>query len=272
MANPGEEMVCGQCGQTILGKAMKVIVSSSSCASINMLIIISTFQVRQKKSILRLTWKRRLVRNIGTNITSSAATAEWGSEETAKWGKLSSSKNQIEENYLHLYQSSKASKYQRIKEEKWPKSSPPKRGSAVLRPRLQLPWPWPFLCHWSEPFLSPSERHLLNPPGVAKRGPAVLRLGLQEEVRPKMRRLQWIHTWGLHHNKIYFYSCSIVVAIYIYPISIYLCYIIVAILYPGYITLLQECIRAVGETWHPEHFSCFVSFYFTIAHLLQDKF
>ena len=127
MANPGEEMVCGQCGQTILGKAMKVIVSSSSCASINMLIIISTFQVRQKKSILRLTWKRRLVRNIGTNITSSAATAEWGSEETAKWGKLSSSKNQIEENYLHLYQSSKASKYQRIKEEKWRKSSPPKR-------------------------------------------------------------------------------------------------------------------------------------------------
>ena len=24
MANPGEEMICGQCGQTILGKAMKV--------------------------------------------------------------------------------------------------------------------------------------------------------------------------------------------------------------------------------------------------------
>ena len=28
MANPGEEMVCGQCGQTILGKAMKVIIYS----------------------------------------------------------------------------------------------------------------------------------------------------------------------------------------------------------------------------------------------------
>ena len=32
MANPGEEMVCGQCGQTILGKAMKVFVSPSSSA------------------------------------------------------------------------------------------------------------------------------------------------------------------------------------------------------------------------------------------------
>ena len=28
MANPGEEMVCGQCGQTILGKAMKVVIYS----------------------------------------------------------------------------------------------------------------------------------------------------------------------------------------------------------------------------------------------------
>ena len=74
-----------------------------------------------------------------------------------------------------------------------------------------------------------------------------------------MRRLQWIYTWGHNHdNKI--------------NLGVYSCYSIVALLYPGYITLLQECIRAVGETWHPEHFSCFVSFYFTFAHFLQDQF
>ena len=95
MANPGEEMVCGQCGQTILGKAMKVFVSSSSC----MLIIIFTVQVfifiltftncRQEyhlichripsipilKNHLEIN-ANRLVRSIGTSITSSAATVE----------------------------------------------------------------------------------------------------------------------------------------------------------------------------------------------------
>ena len=39
--------------------------------------------------ILKFTWTHRPVRNIGTSITSSAATVEWESEETAKWGKIS---------------------------------------------------------------------------------------------------------------------------------------------------------------------------------------
>ena len=42
-----------------------------------------------QKYILKFTWTHRPVRNIGTSITSSAATVEWESEETAKWGKFS---------------------------------------------------------------------------------------------------------------------------------------------------------------------------------------
>ena len=106
MANPGEEMVCGQCGQNILGKAMKVNGSSSSLV---MLMLTSTSSAgiilsvllyshprclinHGTKSILTLTSINSTVhcilvrqgRNIGTSITSSAATVESGSVETAR--------------------------------------------------------------------------------------------------------------------------------------------------------------------------------------------
>ena len=45
MANPGEEMVCGQCGQTILGKAMKVVIYSIYVLCIIMYIMYYIFHM-----------------------------------------------------------------------------------------------------------------------------------------------------------------------------------------------------------------------------------
>ena len=46
-------------------------------------------------------------------------------------------------------------------------------------------------------------QNFISPSGVAERGSTVLRLRLQEEVRPEMRRLQRFHTWGRNDNKIW---------------------------------------------------------------------
>ena len=236
MANPGEEMVCGQCGQTILGKAMKVFVSSSSC----MLIIIFTVQVfifiltftncRQEyhlichripsipilKNHLEIN-ANRLVRSIGTSITSSAATVEWESEETAKWGNYLLQRIKVGKVLSFSVSSSTI-----IKSSEWGKFFPSR--------------PYPYNQVWQ------------------KEGRLYCDSDYKKKFVPRCADCSG-------------FILGVIITI-TRPISIleFICAIVSLLYCIRPITLLQECIRAVGETWHPEHFSCFVSFSFSLNH------